>query len=399
MLFSLSLLSQKTTMSEEERLRVLAEYEILDTLPEKEFDDIVELASALYGTPISCITLLDNYRQWFKAKVGLDVPATPREDAYCKYTIMRTDQVMVVNDSMKDERFKNNPLTVGDPNIRFYAGAPLVTSDGYALGALCVIDRKPRTLTETEERMLQVMANRVMHLLELRRENIKQKRVIESAQDKLDITLARFMEAQQTAHIGNWDFNVRTQELYWSPEMFRLLLKEEGKGDKGNLAEWQALIHPEDRKIVQQAMEQSLATRKATSAEFRIISKGVETWLLGRADLKYNGKGKIERIYGTLQDITERKHAEKAKTHYTHMLEETLFDVSHKLRKPITTVMGLLPVLNTKDMSMEKFGEVYEHFLTSINELEGYTREINDRLHKSKLQIASEGERERNVAA
>ncbi len=386
-------------MSEEERLRVLAEYEILDTLPEKEFDDIVELASAIYGTPISCITLLDNYRQWFKAKVGLDSPSTPIEDAYCRHTIMRPDKVMVVNDSMQDERFKNNPLTVGDPNIRFYAGAPLVSSDGYALGALCVIDKKPRTLSDTEERMLQVLANRVMHLLELRRENLKQKKVIESAQDKLDITLARFMEAQQTAHIGNWDFNVRTQELYWSPEMFRLLLKEEAKSDKGNLAEWQALIHPEDRQIVQQAMEQSLTTRQATSAEFRIISRGEETWLLGRADLKYNSQGKIERIYGTLQDITERKHAEKAKAHYTHMLEETLFDVSHKLRKPITTVMGLLPLLNTKEISMEQFAEGYTHFLSSINELEGYTREINERLHKSKLNISNDGASERNVAA
>ncbi len=386
-------------MSEEERLRVLAEYEILDTLPEKEFDDIVELASAFYGTPISCITLLDNYRQWFKAKVGLDVPSTPKEDAYCRYTIMRPDKVMVVNDSMQDERFKNNPLTVGDPNIRFYAGAPLVTRDGYALGALCVIDKKPRTLSEPEERMLQILANQVMHLLELRRENLQQKKVIESAQNKLDITLARFMEAQQTAHIGNWDFNVITRELYWSPEMFNLLLKEQATTDKGNLAQWQALIHPEDRQIVQQAMEQSLATRQATTAEFRIISKGIETWLLGRADLKYNSQGKIERIYGTLQDITERKQAEKARAHYTHMLEETLFDVSHKLRKPITTVMGLLPVLNTKGMSMEKFGEVYEHFLTSINELEGYTREINDRLHNSKRHIGNEGIKARNVAA
>ncbi|MBP6731169.1 MAG: GAF domain-containing protein [Chitinophagales bacterium] len=386
-------------MSEEERLRILAEFEILDTQPEKEFDDIVELASALYAVPMCCITLLDSYRSWFKAKVGMDGNSAQRKDAFCHYAIEEPDKVLVVNDSTKDERFKDNPFTTGESHVRFYAGAPLITKEGVALGTLCVVDTKPRTITDTEERMLQTMANRVVRLLEMRRENLKQKKVIESAQDKLDITLTRFMEAQQTAHIGNWDFNVRTQELYWSPEMFRLLLKEEAKSDKGNLAEWQALIHPEDRQIVQQAMERSLTTRQATSAEFRILSKGVETWLLGRADLKYNSQGKIERIYGTLQDISERKQAEKARAHYTHMLEETLFDVSHKLRKPITTVMGLLPVLNTKGMSMEKFGEVYEHFLTSINELEGYTREINDRLHKSKRHIGNEGMNARNVAA
>jgi PAS domain-containing protein len=374
-------------MSEEERLRVLAEYEILDTLPEKEFDDIVELASALYGTPTSCITLLDNYRQWFKAKVGLNAPSTPIEDAYCRYTIMQPGEVMVVNDSLQDDRFKDNPLTVGDPNIRFYAGAPLVTKDGYALGALCVIDKKPRTLSEQEERMLQVMASRVMHLLELRRENLQQRKVIESAQDKLDITLSRFMEAQKTAHIGNWDYNVRTQELYWSPEMFSLLLKKESTTDKGNLADWEALIHREDRKVVRKAMQESLTTGKPTTAEFRIISNGTETWLLGRADLKYDANCSIERIYGTLQDITERKQAEKDRAHYTHMLEEMLFDVSHKLRKPITTVMGLLPILNATEMSMEKFNQVYPHFLNSVNELEGCTRELNDRLHQSKIDI------------
>lgn len=374
-------------MNNEKRLKALQEYQIMDSGQEKEFDDIVELASAFYGTPISAITLLDNYRQWFKSKVGLNVASTPIEHAYCRHAIQNPNEVMVVEDSLLDKRFCENPLTTGDPNIRFYAGAPLVTSDGVALGSLCVIDKKPRSFSQEEARMLKVLANKVMRMLELRKQNIEQRRQIDTAKEKLNLILSRYAEAQKTAHIGNWDFNVRTQELYWSPEMFMLLLKQEATTDRGNLAQWEALIHPEDKIVVRKAMEEALATHKPTTAEFRIISEGCETWLLGRADIIYNAKGKIERIYGTLQDITERKQAEKDRIAYTQMLETILFDVSHKIRKPLTTITGLLPVLNNQKVGQERFNEAYNYFLASANELEGYTRELNDLLHQSKIEL------------
>lgn len=378
----------------ESRLKALEDYQIMDSESEKEFNDIVELASAFYGTPISAITLLDNYRQWFKARVGLDDESTKIEDAYCRYTIQNPDEVLIVEDSTKDERFVNNPFTTGNDHIRFYAGAPLVTADGVALGALCVIDREPRTFSEEEARVLKVLANKVMRLMDLRKENIQQRRQIANAKTELNSMLARYIEAQKTAHIGNWDFNVRTQELYWSPEMFTLLLKKEGNTDKGNLADWEKLIHPEDIAVVRNAMERALKTRRATTAEFRIVSEGTETWLLGRADIRYDKEGRIERIYGTLQDITERKQAERDRNLYTQMLETILFDVSHKIRKPLTTITGLLPVLNSKDVPQEKYSQVYNYFLASANELEGYTRELNDLLHKSKIDISTVEKRE-----
>ncbi len=378
----------------ERRLKALEDYQIMDSESEKEFNDIVELASAFYGTPISAITLLDNYRQWFKARVGLDDESTKIEDAYCRYTIQNPDEVLIVEDSTKDERFVNNPLTTGNEHIRFYAGAPLVTADGVALGALCVIDREPRTFSDEEARVLKVLANKVMRLFDLRKENMQQRRQIANAKTELNSMLARYVEAQKTAHIGNWDFNVHSKELYWSPEMFTLLLKKEGNTDKGNLADWENLIHPDDIQVVREAMDRALKTRRATTAEFRIVSEGTETWLLGRADIMYNGQGKIERIYGTLQDITERKQAERDRNLYTQMLETILFDVSHKIRKPLTTITGLLPVLNNKDVPQEKYSQVYDYFLASANELEGYTRELNDLLHKSKIDISAAEKRE-----
>ena len=156
--------------NETERLKKLRRYEILDTLPEQEYDEIVELVAYICYVPISNISLVDSDRQWFKAAVGLDVQQTPRDRAFCAHTIL-DDKLMVVHDAAEDERFHDNPLVAIDPRIRFYAGMPLTTPDGYRLGALCAIDLKPRELTERQERALETLARHVINLFELRIKN------------------------------------------------------------------------------------------------------------------------------------------------------------------------------------------------------------------------------------
>lgn len=156
------------TASEIARLAELQRLCVLDTLEEQAYDDITRMAADICGTPIALISLIDDRRQWFKSRVGLQVTETPREAAFCAHAIQAPDRPFVVNDATKDARFVANPLVTGDPNIRFYAGAPLVTASGHALGTVCVIDREPREVTPEQLAQLQFMAQQVVLMIEAR---------------------------------------------------------------------------------------------------------------------------------------------------------------------------------------------------------------------------------------
>jgi GAF domain-containing protein len=155
--------------NEVDRLRALRSYKILDTKPEKLFDELTQLAALICGVPISLISLLDTDRQWFKSRFGLDVKETPRAQAFCTHAIMQPE-MFVVPDAAKDERFAQNPLVTGDLHIRFYAGAPLATRDGHLLGTLCVIDHQPHTLTDAQTKALEILSRLVVANFELRRD-------------------------------------------------------------------------------------------------------------------------------------------------------------------------------------------------------------------------------------
>jgi signal transduction histidine kinase len=149
------------------RIKELKYFQILDTVPEAAFDDFTKIASYICQTPIALITLVDESRQWFKSKVGLDANETSRDMAFCSHAILQ-DDVFVIPDSLKDERFYDNPLATQAPDIRFYAGAPLTTSSGHKIGTLCVIDDHPRNIDLKQTKILQALARQVVNQLELR---------------------------------------------------------------------------------------------------------------------------------------------------------------------------------------------------------------------------------------
>lgn len=190
--------------NEQQRLAKLLSYDILDTDTEHGYDDLTELAAHICGTPISLVSLVDEERQWFKSKVGLDATETHRDHAFCAHAILQ-DDVFEVPNAKQDHRFADNPLVQHEPNISFYAGAPLISSDGYAVGTLCVIDREPRQLSQSQRDALQVLSRQVMNQLELRlkvkelRAEVQER---EQVEQQLRITQAQMIQQEKLSSLG-----------------------------------------------------------------------------------------------------------------------------------------------------------------------------------------------------
>ena len=202
--------------NESDRQANLDLYEILDTFPEEAFDAITSIAAHICGTPIALISLIDKDRQWFKSHHGLSVSETPRDFAFCAHAILEPDQLFVVEDAQLDNRFFDNPLSTGDPNVIFYAGAPLVSSEGFPLGTLCVIDNKPHTLNSDQRKALADLSSQVIAQMELRR-NLKE---LKSKNEELS----------RYAHLISHDLRSPMQSIY---QLSKIIAKE----SEGNLSE------------------------------------------------------------------------------------------------------------------------------------------------------------------
>jgi GAF domain-containing protein len=189
--------------NEAERLAALKDYHILDTEIEQTYDDITTLAAHICQAPIALVSLVDETRQWFKSRVGVDQQQTPREFAFCAHAILQQEP-FIVNDATKDRRFADNALVTREPHIRFYAGIPLTNSEGLALGTLCVIDRQPRQLSDAQQTALQALSRQVMALLELRRISARLAEALEQVK-----TLRELLP------ICAWCKRIRDDKGYW----------------------------------------------------------------------------------------------------------------------------------------------------------------------------------------
>lgn len=320
---------------EEARLELLREYEILDTAPEERFDRITRTAASVFGVPIALISLVDEARQWFKSAVGLQACETGRDVAFCSHTI-QNDCVMQVPDATLDERFWDNPLVTGDPNIRFYAGAPLITPSGHRLGTLCIIDDKPRQLAPSELEILADLAGIVVEALEGRRQQMRIARDMaraKVAEDELVQSREQLALAIEGGDLGLWDANFETRVVRFSPRWAEML--GYGKEEREESFDaWDALVHPEDLKRLRATRDAYFAgDSTAYSAEIRMRhSRGDWRWIVSKGKIfERNAKGEPRRVVGTHMDITSRKRGELALIEQNRHLElaEQVADIGH----------------------------------------------------------------------
>ncbi|MCB4820497.1 PAS domain-containing protein [Roseicella aerolata] len=291
---------------EQARLAALEDYAILDTPPERAFDEVVRLAAQICDAPIAVVNLVAGNRQFFKAEIGLGVRQTPLDVSICVHAILRRG-LFVVPDTTRDPRFVGNPLVTGSPNLRFYAGALLETEEGLPLGTLCVLDHVPRPegLTAQQGFALQVLARQVMSQLELRRalkaRDEDAARLAESERQFriLADTMPQMVWATQPDGFHDY-YNRRWYEFTGVPAG-----STDGEG-------WNGVFHPEDQERAWARWRHSLATGEPYEIEYRLRrADGVYRWTLGRALPVRDQQGRIIRWFGTCTDIEEQKQTEE----------------------------------------------------------------------------------------
>ncbi|XGV96885.1 MAG: ATP-binding protein [Leptolyngbya sp. BL-A-14] len=297
--------------NESGRLNSLHQYRILDTEPEIAFDDLVNLAACICDTPIALMSLIDAHRQWFKAKVGLDLVETPREIAFCSHAILQSD-LLLVPDTLADERFADHPAVVDEPHVRFYAGMPLIMPDGHALGTLCVVDFVPRDLTPRQIDSLKALGRQVVAQLELRRKLLDFEHLTRELQHNeaaLRESETRFRTIADSAPVLIWIDDPARGCIFhnqtWLDFTGRSFAEEAGDG-------WQEGVHPDDRTSLVQRYTLAIESREPFTIDYRLRrADGEYRWLLETGVPWYLPDGAFAGFIGSCVDITDRKEAEQ----------------------------------------------------------------------------------------
>ncbi|MEQ7874834.1 PAS domain-containing protein [Sphingomonas sp. ASV193] len=343
------------TISEDERLARVASL-LPDTLEDDfELKAIADYAAQLAGTPIALVTLVEASRQRFLARQGLEARETPRSQSFCQYAMVH-DGVMEVRDAAADPRFADNPLVLGDPNIGFYAGAPLVGDDGMPFGALCVISSEPRPegLTDFQRDGLQILAQAAIRRMKERRAS----RAYEESERRLSALVEAMPQmAWSTTPDGMTDyFNRRWEEFTGVPA-------EQHHGDG-----WFQALHPDDIEVAGQAWRRAVASGEPYEVEYRLKRHdGQWRWTLARGLPVKDDGGEIERWYGTNTDIHEQKMTAESRDLLAR-------ELSHRIKNIFSLIEGLLRLETRADPALRPAVEVVSQRMQALARAHDHVR-------------------------
>ncbi len=315
---------------DEQRLALLKSYDILDSGPEIGFEDVVMLARQICDTPIALVSLVAANRQWFKAVSGLDVCETPIEQSVCAHSLQRAEPLNIP-DLTKDERTKNNTLVTHAPFIRFYAGAPLITASGFAIGTVCVIDTvaRPGGLRPDQLASLEALARQVMSQLQLRRAKLD----ADLTSAELEASETRLRLASDAGRIGSFEIDIQANKMTVTEQFCRVFgLSFNTTIDPETI---ERLVVQEDSAIVSTKDRRSNSSMPL-SVEYRVkrADIGETVWVSRHAQLSFDNLGAPVRMFGTVQDITDRKQAEQ----HLKLLNEEL---GHRIKNSMALVSAI----------------------------------------------------------
>ncbi len=304
--------------NEAERLEAVRLYKITENGSEEVFDDLTRLAAEVCSAPLALLSIIEEDYVHYKSLIGLESFETEREAAFCSWTILRSD-LFIVDDALANTRFSASRFVARNPGIRFYAGAPLLTPEGYAIGALAVLDQNPRELSQSQAKALRTLASAVVAQLELRRKNAEFEQASAERQKVLDVLTVseeRFALVARSANDGLWDWDLESNEMNFCPRWKAMLGYEEDEVSN-RPDEWFKRVHSEDIEMLQTEITSHLmGGTPRFQMEHRLRkSDGNYRWVLSRGLAVWDATRAVYRMAGSLTDITEQKEAEQRLLH------------------------------------------------------------------------------------
>lgn len=304
--------SEQEKKEENERLEELKSYEVLDTPSNESLDGIVRVAANICGCNTAIISLVDSDRLWIKSSFGFDLQQVPRDTSLCGHTIL-SDDLLIVEDALLDDRFFDNPYVGAKAGLRFYAGAPLISPSGRRIGALCVVDSKPKTLSVVQKELIKILSKNVMAYFEIGRKNLELNKAMKQSLDIQKMTLA-----------GGWELDIETSETFWSPEVYDIYGIE--YDTPTNKIDGISYYAEHERSKLVKHIENCITKNIPFDDVFEFYAKdGTKKWVRSIGRAKLNERAQAVKLLGTFQDVTtliEKEDESFEKTQYLDLALE-----------------------------------------------------------------------------
>ena len=351
------------------RLQAVHRFLALEINKEKELKEILKVAAEICQTPTALITLLDEDTQHIIFRIGFDLLKTNKRDAFCKYVIQQ-QKLLTVDDAQKDDRFCNNPLVKANPGIRFYAGAPLTTQDGHHLGSLCVIDQNPGHLTDVQARILEILARQVIRILEFEMsvEVLKQQyKAAKSSETKM----RSFFESSVSCHLllGK-DFDVLAYN-----KVFEKFVEDTLDICVSEGMDIRTLVHQSNTEKFIENYKIALSG-SVVSSEIELTYKDKTIYWYINYEPAYDVDGQITGVSYNASDITDRIKQERLVRSQNKSLREIAFIQSHELRRPVSSILGMMDLIQSEDYSASRQDLIFMQ--KAVEELDEKIRKIID---------------------